>query len=58
MCHPESVPKTGDEKEQPRFRQFTAPLEAEVSLDNIGEVLALLDNTRCLPPTPLSSPAH
>lgn len=35
----------GGPAELPTFRQFTAPLGARVSLDNIGDVLELLDET-------------
>lgn len=36
---------TGLPSERPAFRQFTAPLGVKVSLDNIGDVLELLDET-------------
>lgn len=35
----------GAPSQLPVFRQFTAPLGAKVSLDNIGDVLELLDET-------------
>lgn len=43
MCHVGSEPRSR-RSERPVFRQITAPLGANLSLDNIGDVLEVLDD--------------